>query len=151
MFSKYFSNFVLCFRLFFLTFWAPGPRGPRNPFRDFLRTLGRKALMTTVNGQRYRKAIAHTKNICYGEKIRNDLSKPLCGSRLKLKPCSQPHFPHFLRFCVRIFRIFRIFALRNSSDPYYDGVDLWSFLLVFDRFRPVLVKNGQNRLEIGSF
>ena len=30
------------------------------------------------------------------------------------------------------------------------GVDFWSFLLVFDRFRPSLVKNGQNRLEIGS-
>ena len=28
--------------------------------------------------------------------------------------------------------------------------DVRSFLVIFDRFRPILVKNGQNRLEIGS-
>ena len=34
--------------------WAPGPRGPGDPFRDFFRTLGRKTQITPVNGKRYR-------------------------------------------------------------------------------------------------
>ena len=40
----------------------------------------------------------------------------------------------------------------RSSPPFSVDfrVDFWSFLLVFDRFWPILVKNGPNRLEIGS-
>ena len=38
----------------FLTFWAPGPRGPGDP-KTFW-ALGRKAQMTSVNGQRCRNS-----------------------------------------------------------------------------------------------
>ena len=39
-----------------LTFWAPEAERPGNSFRDFFRTLGCKAQMTRVNGQRYRNS-----------------------------------------------------------------------------------------------
>ena len=58
----YFSTILTLFRLFFWTFWAPGPKGPGKPiFELYLQLSARRAQMTPVAGKSFRNENVHFK------------------------------------------------------------------------------------------